>query len=601
MKINNVSSKTSLKGVSASYTVLLIYLVVFILFYAFTSQSYSSVFEWANAMFQMYLNISDMELKVGLGALIFGAPPLLIAALINDSMTRKNNIKSFNNEPNIKYINFLPDRIHFCFTSPQYDFTCGYEDIEKFSMKLKTVEVYTKYDVIIALSEIQLTFQTLNGKEFTLYNTPLKPTEFIYKIIDYARKMPNFSYRFCGAGVNEDLKEKIEDYIKTGYKQILSTPQEEKFKYLSLLFFMILIVTTCPFVNHFIEAVENKEYMIFIACFPALILIVITAIINVLLIIDKINERKFHIKHPANNLIGKIPCELIAAVQFITVCVLAFMIFKPLILSISDIKILNITKGFQQLNINPLSELDYMSKQEIYNQRKYYVQNSIFASKDYEPNERVFGSIQSNKPWWGSIECSPVNYSADYHENIEGESKQSLQINNPNVLIGLASVYIIRDVEKNAPFCHSEYSRFIPKSLKYNKKDNIIIAEYDVEDSFLTTYVTISNRSHYYPLQLSGLNALDFGYKYVYAFNTKNIKMHHKNNITKEIGTFSDYIHLGGSCQYKDGCNNVSPMQNDKMITIRDLPAEINLKLWKKQPHNKYLTPADMYYRIIFK
>ena len=77
--------------------------------------------------------------------------------------------------------------------------------------------------------------------------------------------------------------------------------------------------------------------------------------------------------------------------------------------------------------------------------------------------------------------------------------------------------------------------------------------------------------------------------------------MHHKNNITKEIGTFSDYIHLGGSCQYKDGCNNVSPMQNDKMITIRDLPAEINLKLWKKQPHNKYLTPADMYYRIIFK
>ena len=238
------------------------------------------------------------------------------------------------------------------------------------------------------------------------------------------------------------MKEKIEDYIKTGYKQILSTPQEEKFKYLSLLFFMILIVTTCPFVNHFIEAVENKEYMIFIACFPALILIVITAIINVLLIIDKINERKFHIKHPANNLIGKIPCELIAAVQFITVCVLAFMIFKPLILSISDIKILNITKGFQQLNINPLSELDYMSKQEIYNQRKYYVQNSIFASKDYEPNERVFGSIQSNKPWWGSIECSPVNYSADYHENIEGESKQSLQINNPNVLIGLASVYI---------------------------------------------------------------------------------------------------------------------------------------------------------------
>ena len=71
------------------------------------------------------------------------------------------------------------------------------------------------------------------------------------------------------------------------------------------------------------------------------------------------------------------------------------------------------------------------------------------------------------------------------------------------------------------------------------------------------------------------------------------------NNATKDISTFRDYIHRGGSCRYKDGCNNISPMQNDLMFSVRRLPAEINIKLWKKKPINKYVK-ADMYYKIIF-
>lgn len=76
--------------------------------------------------------------------------------------------------------------------------------------------------------------------------------------------------------------------------------------------------------------------------------------------------------------------------------------------------------------------------------------------------------------------------------------------------------------------------------------------------------------------------------------------MIYPDNITENVEMFRDYIHVGGSCKYVGGCNNLSPMQNDKMITLKAIPAEINLKLWKKQPRDKY-SKADMYYRIIFK
>ena len=73
----------------------------------------------------------------------------------------------------------------------------------------------------------------------------------------------------------------------------------------------------------------------------------------------------------------------------------------------------------------------------------------------------------------------------------------------------------------------------------------------------------------------------------------------YNNNITKHIGEFVDYIHLGNSCKYKGGCNNISPVQFDKMIMLTNLPAEINLKLWKNEPINKYIK-ADIYYKIVF-
>ena len=103
-----------------------------------------------------------------------------------------------------------------------------------------------------------------------------------------------------------------------------------------------------------------------------------------------------------------------------------------------------------------------------------------------------------------------------------------------------------------------------------------------------------------YPLQLSGMNAIDFGYNYVYAYEAKNIGMMNpeSSNMTMDVQIFRDYIHLGGSCKYKDGCNNISPLQTNLMFAVDNLPAIITLKLWKKQPINKYIK-GDIYYKIL--
>ena len=301
-------------------------------------------------------------------------------------------------------------------------------------------------------------------------------------------------------------------------------------------------------------------------------------------------------------ILEKLPVKILISAKIIILLIVLFYLFPFFIFGYHDKNILKINNysNFQTLKVNPASEYDYLSKQQIFDIRKKHVANSLFAKENYEPNSNVFGSIIDNKPWWGSIKCNQLNYKGDYHENIQGPSKVSVQMNNPNALVGLSMPYIPWDIGTNKEFCTSDYSDFSPISLQYDEKDKLIVAKYKLTKKFLKLRTNINGQSTRYVIQLSGLNAKDFGYDYMYIFDTKNIKMYSEyNNATEDISTFKDYIHLGGSCKYKDGCNNISPMQNNLMFSVRNLPAEINIKLWKKKPINKY-EKGDIYYKIIF-
>lgn len=321
-------------------------------------------------------------------------------------------------------------------------------------------------------------------------------------------------------------------------------------------------------------------------------------------ILQDLEEKKnnFDNKFNSPQILEKLPVSVLVSAKIIILLVIIFCYFPFFIFGYNDDKILKINdySTFQTLKINPASEYDYLSKQQIFDIRKNHVKNSLFSRENYEPNASVFGSIVDNKPWWGSIRCSQLNYKGDYHENIQGPSKVSVLMNNPNALVGLSMPYIPWDIGNNKEFCTSDYSKFLPISLQYDKKDKLIVAKYKLTKNFLRLRTNINGKSTRYVIQLSGLNARDFGYDNMYIFDTKNIKMYSENNnATEDISTFRDYIHLGGSCKYKDGCNNISPMQNNLIFSITNLPAVINVKLWKTKPINKYVK-ADMYYKIIF-
>ena len=317
-------------------------------------------------------------------------------------------------------------------------------------------------------------------------------------------------------------------------------------------------------------------------------------------------ETKFYTTKTASSqepeLLDKLPPQFLLAVKIVILAAVIYFCFPSVFFSFNDNKMLNIRdySNFQSVQVNPLSEYNYLTKKQIFDIRKNHVKNSLFSKEDYEPDTRVFGAIADSKPWWGTVTCGKLNYKGDYHERIEGASKVSAQMNNPDALVGLSLPFLPWDLGYNKEFCTADYSKFLPISIQYSEENNLIIAKYKLTKNFLKFRASVNRRNTRYPIQLSGLNALDFGYDYVYAFDTKNISMFDQNNnVTDDLKIFRDYLHPGGSCKYKDGCNNISPMQNDLMFTVTALPAEINLKLWKKKPMNKYVK-ADMYYRIQF-
>ena len=113
------------------------------------------------------------------------------------------------------------------------------------------------------------------------------------------------------------------------------------------------------------------------------------------------------------------------------------------------------------------------SKKEIYDIRKKYVATSIFASKDYQPSEDVFGQIEDGKPWWGL-----EGYACHRGDNSYGVSQVSRFINNPAVLISPILAYGFRGTKNIEHFCNSDYTKFNPFQLIYNSTEKSITAKY---------------------------------------------------------------------------------------------------------------------------
>lgn len=296
MHINNVSAKTSTKLVITLAILSIIYTAAVILAYTHfsidTEKSIQGFFSWASATFHTFLNDFPEDKWIAWGVFII-LPAALYLGFISAVVERHFALSKLASALNLKSVDFLSDRVKFNFNRPQYNFVCGYSEINHLEMVLITTLARSKYGTYVVLNEVKLNFTVLNNKQFSLSNTPMSPMRLIYNIVDCGRKVNKFSYKFEGAGVQEDIKEKIEDYLHKGVKPVLTSVGETNFKWMSIVFFSIGLVFLIGFKDALNDFLYNDFMGLLIPGVPIAAFLGISFIFDIILIIDKIKERNY--------------------------------------------------------------------------------------------------------------------------------------------------------------------------------------------------------------------------------------------------------------------------------------------------------------------
>lgn len=136
----------------------------------------------------------------------------------------------------LKSVDFLPNRVKFNFCKKQYNFACRYSDINSLDMILKTIRVR---DFRYMVSEIILKFNILNNKKLEIGFSPFWSIGCIYPIIDYSRKIKNFTYQINGPGEPLGLSQRINLYRNQKRRVFLSSEQIGFLKYCTAGLFLV--------------------------------------------------------------------------------------------------------------------------------------------------------------------------------------------------------------------------------------------------------------------------------------------------------------------------------------------------------------------------
>jgi len=246
------------------------------------------------------------------------------------------------------------------------------------------------------------------------------------------------------------------------------------------------------------------------------------------------------------------------------------------------------TASMIAIPIHEMMEFNFKTKQEMYELRKAFVASQKqFIGDNYKPSDDIFGQIQDGKPWWGILGKS---YYGPGEKSISGPAEESRYLTNPLLLVGLdnGKAFIVRHKNIEPLPIYP-----IPLSLYWGDGVKEAVVKYDV-----STYWSGAARVHMNPedrpnFTLVSYNARDLGYNYLY------ISPEESQNIVSppSPAKIKQFIHVGQSCGYPGGCNNISPRQDELIIKVNQLPAIAHIKLWKNMPTDIY-APADMVFII---
>jgi hypothetical protein len=236
-----------------------------------------------------------------------------------------------------------------------------------------------------------------------------------------------------------------------------------------------------------------------------------------------------------------------------------------------------------EIPLNPMMELNFRKKQDIYDIRMMYAEKYPQFMKGYKPSDAIFGQIEDDRPWWGILGRS---YYGAGEKSIQGEAEESRFIANPLLLIGLDSGHAV--IVNNASLKPKAIYP-VPLHLYWQPDGALAMAEYDIA-SFKKASQEIGDgvctSGH---MMLVAYNARDMGYNWLYVDPKKSTFFAAKPRLVQIV----QFIHKGDSCGYAGGCNNLSPHQPGLDVVVTGLPATAYIKLWKTQPTDLN-GPADM-------
>ena len=254
------------------------------------------------------------------------------------------------------------------------------------------------------------------------------------------------------------------------------------------------------------------------------------------------------------------------------------------------------------LPVAPARELDGLTRAQVLDLRRQAVRSQpSLAGADYTPSGQVFGRVQDGLPWWG---VEGMFYHGPGQRSIEGVSEETRMILNPYLLIyadffGL-SIWRDRqlwDVGKVARSGKTvaDLPLYPPVgTLVWDSVKAEMTATYDItaylEDLNRYTRRTLGVSDT--DLMLCGINAADLGLEFAFIDLRASSHMDQQQR-HDQVVVLRDFIHKGGSCQYRGGCNNGSPYQPElDHLRILSLPATLRVKLWDARPRDS-AAPAD--------
>jgi hypothetical protein len=235
---------------------------------------------------------------------------------------------------------------------------------------------------------------------------------------------------------------------------------------------------------------------------------------------------------------------------------------------------------------------NFKSKEEILEQRKKYVElTPQLVTGTYKPSPSVFGALEDKKPWWGMYgRC--VWGSGD--KSIEGPAEESRFISNPLLLVGAdpasANMWQKNKIEPGDLEQPDFPLVWKPKTLTYWPDRKMAQIVYDVNDfhnQMIKWRKKLISPVIYTAFSLVAYNARDFGFNWIWLAADKSINIENYANPKVEPVQIKQMIHCGGTCGYKGGCNNMSPLtMSIDRIKYAKLPARAYVMLWKEKPKN---------------